>query len=342
MINSRMKFQEIVEAKKKFAEMQTTDYVDTDELAKLITQNGGTDNTLGKLGGIMKLYQQRAKDLFYMIEEEKGGYTVNGKPFPDFVSANEYRKYQGLGDGTVKSVWDWRSDPAAYTRHPLVVKTQNSTKDAIQMVLNQANVHIHIIHFDQDKEMRPQFRLNLNTNEGTRCWKGYKKKGMKTMFGKRVPNCVKEVNTGNPHKGKYVIKTDELGRKDSSIVVMPDEKAAKDMASSLSKKKPDVNYWVELVEEPVQGDLFAEPIIDEPKQKDMGGLPHPHAKPYQFVDPFKGIVSGQGPLAGMNIVNNNMPSKPEEWRRHGFRMARNGSYYINAQVLKSLVDSNFA
>lgn len=24
-----------------------------------------------------------------------------------------------------------------------------------------------------------------------KCWKGYKKKGMKTMFGKRVPNCVK-------------------------------------------------------------------------------------------------------------------------------------------------------
>tara|TARA_B100001057_G_scaffold216019_1_gene216259 strand:+ start:3819 stop:4208 length:390 start_codon:yes stop_codon:yes gene_type:complete len=27
--------------------------------------------------------------------------------------------------------------------------------------------------------------------EGTRCWKGYKRKGFKTMFGKRVPNCVK-------------------------------------------------------------------------------------------------------------------------------------------------------
>ena len=24
-----------------------------------------------------------------------------------------------------------------------------------------------------------------------KCWKGYKKKGMKTMFGKRYPNCVK-------------------------------------------------------------------------------------------------------------------------------------------------------
>ena len=27
--------------------------------------------------------------------------------------------------------------------------------------------------------------------DGTRCWKGYEKKGMNTMFGKRVPNCVK-------------------------------------------------------------------------------------------------------------------------------------------------------
>jgi Ca2+/Na+ antiporter len=25
-----------------------------------------------------------------------------------------------------------------------------------------------------------------------RCWKGYKQKGMKTMFGKRYPNCVKK------------------------------------------------------------------------------------------------------------------------------------------------------
>jgi hypothetical protein len=26
------------------------------------------------------------------------------------------------------------------------------------------------------------------------CWKGYQKKGMKTMFGKRYPNCVKKTN----------------------------------------------------------------------------------------------------------------------------------------------------
>lgn len=32
-------------------------------------------------------------------------------------------------------------------------------------------------------------------NEGEiteRCWKGYTQKGMKTMFGKKYPNCVKK------------------------------------------------------------------------------------------------------------------------------------------------------
>ena len=37
-------------------------------------------------------------------------------------------------------------------------------------------------------------KLTEILEEGTRCWKGYEKKGMKTMFGKRVPNCVKREN----------------------------------------------------------------------------------------------------------------------------------------------------
>ena len=39
--------------------------------------------------------------------------------------------------------------------------------------------------------INPNYDLNALVDEGTRCWKGYVKKGMKTMFGKRVPNCVK-------------------------------------------------------------------------------------------------------------------------------------------------------
>ena len=38
-----------------------------------------------------------------------------------------------------------------------------------------------------------------NTNESEiteKCWKGYTQKGMKTMFGKRYPNCVKKESAG--------------------------------------------------------------------------------------------------------------------------------------------------
>ena len=36
-----------------------------------------------------------------------------------------------------------------------------------------------------------------------KCWKGYEKKGMKTMFGKRYPNCVKKEEVEGIDEGKY-------------------------------------------------------------------------------------------------------------------------------------------
>ncbi len=43
-----------------------------------------------------------------------------------------------------------------------------------------------------------------------KCWKGYEKKGMKTMFGKRVPNCVKReaVEEDKPTSGDRNIALD--------------------------------------------------------------------------------------------------------------------------------------
>ena len=156
-------------------------------------------------------------------------------------------------------------------------------------------------------------------DEGTRCWKGYKKKGMKTMFGKRVPNCVKNENTGSPHKGKYMIKTDAPGRKDSDLVIMPDEKAAKDMVASLSKKNPDVKYWVELVENnnwdnPTNDELQrdqedADRMMDLKRASDHNkkfdwapkylSNTEAHKKPYHFIDPATGKTSGEGPYYGI-------------------------------------------
>ena len=36
------------------------------------------------------------------------------------------------------------------------------------------------------------FDNNSKTELTEKCWKGYTQKGMKTMFGKRYPNCVKK------------------------------------------------------------------------------------------------------------------------------------------------------
>lgn len=255
----------------------TTDYVDTKEFGDYIKQYGGTDVDVvaNKVLAALQVFQDKSREIFYKVEAE-AGYNVNGKPvdkslirkivpkrIPDDVVGTFIAKHLSLKKGSkLKPNWTWREDPKAFTQHPDMIKLRKFIQDKIQQALDSGNVPITIQHFDQDEEMAPQFRLNIQTNEGTRCWKGYKKKGMKTMFGKRVPNCVKEVDTGNPHKGKYVIKTDEPGRKSSDIVVMPDEKEAKQMVASLSKKKPNVNFWIELVEE-IDIDLTKPPIRAE-------------------------------------------------------------------------------
>jgi hypothetical protein len=44
-----------------------------------------------------------------------------------------------------------------------------------------------------DNDLLSSKKEEQNESELTeRCWKGYTQKGMKTMFGKRYPNCVKK------------------------------------------------------------------------------------------------------------------------------------------------------
>jgi len=49
------------------------------------------------------------------------------------------------------------------------------------------------MHKSQAKRLRKSGISEENLDE--KCWKGYEKKGMKTMFGKRYPNCVKKKKT---------------------------------------------------------------------------------------------------------------------------------------------------
>ena len=64
-----------------------------------------------------------------------------------------------------------------------------SPADAL-MKRRQAEFKAEKARLKAQKNMRREETESLG--EGQKCWKGYEKKGMKTMFGKRYPNCVKK------------------------------------------------------------------------------------------------------------------------------------------------------
>tara|TARA_B100001057_G_scaffold87128_1_gene83074 strand:- start:8381 stop:8782 length:402 start_codon:yes stop_codon:yes gene_type:complete len=81
--------------------------------------------------------------------------------------------------------------------------------------------------------------------KGTRCWKGYEKKGMKTMFGKRVPNCVKKedvdycVRCGNLLFAEHINEDLRKWFKDKWVRFGPDGKIRGQCArGSSSEGKP--------------------------------------------------------------------------------------------------------
>jgi hypothetical protein len=52
--------------------------------------------------------------------------------------------------------------------------------------------HFHDKIKDRYDSLFAQEDINEDKELTERCWKGYTQKGMKTMFGKRYPNCVKK------------------------------------------------------------------------------------------------------------------------------------------------------
>ena len=65
-----------------------------------------------------------------------------------------------------------------------------------------------------------------------KCWPGYEKKGMKTMFGKRYPNCVKKKKT----------RKEEYSDWRSELESIQEKRKGKDefFIDSTGKKKEDV------------------------------------------------------------------------------------------------------
>ena len=89
--------------------------------------------------------------------------------------------------------------------------------------------------------------LIQDITEGTRCWKGYKKKGMKTMFGKRVPNCVKNeaVEEDKPTSGDRNIAL-KLPRGDMKVLKAEDKDYDRGLlVTLLNDGGYDMAYWYE-------------------------------------------------------------------------------------------------
>ena len=59
----------------------------------------------------------------------------------------------------------------------------------------------------------PHMKVMAPQIEKEDCWDGYEKKGMKTMFGKRYPNCVKKKKTKKEEV--ELIRIEEEGKKDA-------------------------------------------------------------------------------------------------------------------------------
>ena len=164
----------------------------------------------------------------YAVEVNRGWFAENGVVVGDTlledteeaeIDLTEVKDKKGKGSGTkdacyhkVKSrysVW-----PSAYASGALVkcrkvgaANWGNSRKEEVEYEAKVYKTPHHrwrdeleehhqkdkdgntIPHEDEEiKESKSNWRQELDE----KCWKGYEKKGMKTMFGKRYPNCVKK------------------------------------------------------------------------------------------------------------------------------------------------------
>ena len=104
--------------------------------------------------------------------------------------------------------------PSAYASGALVkcrkkgaANWGNSTKkESVSIEDASGRTYVEFIDLIKPEPLQPTQGIGSELL-GEKCWPGYEKKGMKTMFGKRYPNCVKktkkeEVECMHNHKGE--------------------------------------------------------------------------------------------------------------------------------------------
>jgi uncharacterized membrane protein (UPF0127 family) len=78
-------------------------------------------------------------------------------------------------------------------------------------------------------------KMKEETQVDEACWKGYEKKGMKTMFGKRYPNCVKKKATRSE-------ATDaQLKSQEKAVFELEKKEANTNRANAMKKRKEEIS-----------------------------------------------------------------------------------------------------
>ena len=150
-------------------------------------------------------------EIRYAVEVNRGWFAENGVEVGDIlledieeteIDLTEVKDKKGKGSGTkdacyykVKSrysVW-----PSAYASGALVKCRKVGAANWGNSKKEEVEIDIPVVeHHQKDKDGntiphedgKSDWRQELDE----KCWAGYEKKGMKTMFGKRYPNCVKK------------------------------------------------------------------------------------------------------------------------------------------------------
>ena len=124
---------------------------------------------------------KRGKTIEKRKEEHKARRGVKGAKVPAYKvdEGSSYGLYKGSGKakGAMKDFLDKKAK--------MLTKKRNAQSDAAK----------NNPHFDSTQPSpsgRNKYEQMSFQQFQEKCWAGYEKKGMKTMFGKRYPNCVKK------------------------------------------------------------------------------------------------------------------------------------------------------
>ena len=153
--------------------------------------------------GIMKAADKLKKEAVEYTGPKKGDLKGYGsKAFKEYEKNMDPKKRQALKDKATKGM-KFTHEGMSYGLYKGSGKAGGAMKDYLdrkaKMLTKKRNKQSDAAknnpHFDSTQPSpsgRNKYEQVTFQQFQEKCWPGYEKKGMKTMFGKRYPNCVKK------------------------------------------------------------------------------------------------------------------------------------------------------